>query len=238
MAHGRGIFTVRRVAERRRFRLWRILRVALLLLVGVPLVLLLLYRVLPPPGTPLMVIRMVEGEGIEKRWVALDEMSPHLPRAVIAAEDNTFCQHGGFDWGAIQEVFAEFKGGKRPRGASTISMQTSKNLFLWPGRDYLRKGLEVYLTVLLELIWDKRRILEVYLNVAEFAGGVYGAEAAARHYFGKPAKALSQREATLLATVLPNPRGRSAARPNAEQNRLAGRLVVRIKQIAPLLDCY
>lgn len=238
MAHGRSIFTRRRVAERRRGRVWRILRLAVLLLVGVPLLLLLLYRFLPPPGTPLMVIRLFQGEGIEKQWVALAEMSPHLPRAVIAAEDNTFCQHRGFDWGAIEEAVAELRGGKRPRGASTISMQTAKNLFLWPGRDYLRKGLEVYLTVLLELGWSKRRILEVYLNVAEFAGGVYGAEAAAQHYFGKPAKALSQREATLLATVLPNPRERSARSPGTEQQRLAGRLNTRIKQIAPLLDCY
>jgi monofunctional biosynthetic peptidoglycan transglycosylase len=211
---------------------------ALLLVFGAPLVLLLLFRLLPPPGTPLMVIRMFQGEGIERQWVALDSISPHLPRAVIAAEDNTFCQHRGFDWGAIHGAVTELRQGKRPRGASTISMQTAKNLFLWPGRDYLRKGLEVYLTAMLELIWSKRRILEVYLNVAELGGGIYGAEAASQHYFGKPAKELSQREAALLATVLPNPRERSAAQPDTEQKRLASTLISRIKQIQPLLDCY
>jgi monofunctional biosynthetic peptidoglycan transglycosylase len=238
LAHGRSIFSNRRVAARRRARLWRILRTVLLLLIGVPLLLILLYGVLPPPGTPLMVIRMIEGESVARQWVALEEMSPHLPRAVIAAEDNNFCQHDGFDWGAVQEAVTELRDGKRPRGASTISMQTAKNLFLWPGRDYLRKGLEVYLTLLLELGWSKRRILEVYLNVVEFSGGVYGAEAASRHYFGKPAKALTQREAALLATVLPNPRERSAAKPGSDQKRMASTLISRIKQIEPLLDCF
>lgn len=209
-----------------------------LLLFAAPLSLLLFYLAVPPPITPLMVIRLIEGEGLERDWVSLSEISPHLPRAVIASEDNAFCQHGGFDWKAIDTAIGDFRDGKRLRGASTISMQTSKNLFLWPGRDYLRKGLEAYLTVLLELLWSKERILEVYLNIAEWSSGVYGAEAAARHYFNKPAKALTRREAALLASVLPNPRKRSANKPSSQQRRHADVVIKRIGQIRPLLDCY
>ncbi len=208
------------------------------LLFALPLSLLLIYLAVPPPVTPLMVIRLLEGEGLERQWVPLSDISPHLPRAVIASEDNAFCQHGGFDWQAIDDAIEDFRDGKRLRGASTLSMQTSKNLFLWPGRDYLRKGLEAYLTVMLELLWSKERILEVYLNIAEWSSGVYGAEAAAQHYFNKPAKALTRREAALLATVLPNPRQRSAARPSARQRRHAEVVARRIGQIRPLLDCY
>ena len=205
---------------------------------GLPLALIALYAVAPPPITPLMVIRLFEGEGLDKQWVSLAEISPHLPRAVIAAEDNNFCQHNGFDWDAIQDAIEEFQGGRRLRGASTLSMQTAKNIFLWPGRDYLRKGLEAYLTTLLEIFWSKQRILEIYLNIAEFSSGVYGAEAAAQHYFGRPAKDLSRRQAALLATVLPSPRKRSAARPTQAQARHAITIQRRIGQIRPLLDCY
>ena len=210
----------------------------LCLLVGLPLALIALYAAAPPPITPLMVIRLFEGEGLDKQWVSLAEISPHLPRAVIAAEDNNFCQHNGFDWDAIQDAIEEYQDGRRLRGASTLSMQTAKNIFLWPGRDYLRKGLEAYLTALLELFWDKQRILEVYLNIAEFSSGVYGAEAAARHYFNRPAKDLSRRQAALLATVLPSPRKRSAAKPTQAQARHAITIQRRIGQIRPLLDCY
>lgn len=225
------------VKRRRRF-LRRVFLVLAALVVGLPLALLALYAVAPPPITPLMVIRLFEGEGLDKRWVSLAEISPHLPRAVIAAEDNNFCQHNGFDWDAIQDAIAEYQDGRRLRGASTLSMQTAKNVFLWPGRDYLRKGLEAYLTALLELFWSKQRILEVYLNVAEFSAGVYGAEAAARHYFGRSAKELSRRQAALLATVLPSPRRRSAAKPTEAQARHAITIQRRIGQIRPLLDCY
>jgi len=224
--------------KRRRPLLKRILMGLLVLLVGLPLALLALYAVAPPPITPLMVIRLFEGEGLEKRWVPLTEISPHLPRAVIAAEDNNFCQHNGFNWDAIQDAIEEYQDGRRLRGASTLSMQTAKNIFLWPGRDYLRKGLEAYLTTLLELFWSKQRILEVYLNIAEFSSGVYGAEAAAQHYFERPAKKLSRRQAALLATVLPSPRKRSAAKPTAAQARHAVTIQRRIGQIQPLLDCY
>lgn len=172
------------------------------------------YRFVPPPITPLMVIRMLEGGiegrwvGIEKDWVSYDEISPNLFRAVTSAEDGRFMRHNGIDWKAVEAAkkYNEAKKGKKLRGASTISMQTAKNTFLWHGRNYVRKGLEAYFTYLIEYIWGKKRILEVYVNVIEWGDGVYGAEAASQKYFGKSASALSKREAALLAAVLPNPR--------------------------------
>ena len=222
----------------KRFRWRKIALIALLLVLGLPVSIILLYRVVPPPITPLMVIRLFEGEDLDKSWMPLSEISPHLPAAVIASEDNTFCRHRGFDWEAIETAIADYQDGERLRGASTISMQTAKNLFLWPGRSFLRKGIEAYLTGLLELLWSKERIIEVYLNVAEWSSGVYGAEAAARHYYGKPAKAVTKREAALLAGVLPSPRKRSAAKPTQRLQRRAGTIAKRVGQIRPLLDCY
>lgn len=175
-----------------------------------------IYRFVPPPLTPLMVIRHFgEGEPIHQTWVPLERISPALVRAVIASEDERFCQHHGFDWAQITDAWRSFRAGRRARGASTISMQTAKNLFLWPGRSLLRKGVEAYFTAFIELLWPKRRIIEVYLNVIEWGHGIYGAETAARAYFGKPAAALSPSEAAVLAAVLPNPRRFSAARPSA-----------------------
>jgi monofunctional biosynthetic peptidoglycan transglycosylase len=168
--------------------------------------LVVLYRFVPPPITPLMVIRLVEGEGLSKDWVAYDDISPQVFKAVIAAEDTRFCQHAGFDLKSIMDAWQSNRKGRRTRGASTITMQTAKNAFLWPGRDWLRKGLEAYFTGLIELFWDKHRILEVYVNVIEFGPGIYGIEAAARRYYKKPAADLTAREAARLASVLPNPR--------------------------------
>jgi len=178
---------------------------ALLLLFFGPAVLILVYAVVPPPATPLMLIRLVEGYGLAKDWVPLSESSPHLQRAVIAAEDGKFCKHGGFDWEAVDTALERYRGGGRLRGASTISMQTSKNLFLWPGRTFIRKGGEAYITVWLETLLSKRRIMELYLNVIEFGPGIYGVEAAARHYYGVSAGQVSQAQAAQLASVLPNP---------------------------------
>ena len=173
-----------------------------------------LYRFLPPPGTPLMLIRRVEGYGIDKSWRPLDQISPHLIRAAMAGEDARFCRHHGFDWGAVATAWDRYQSGHgRVLGASTISMQTAKNVFLWPGRDWLRKGFEAWFTALIELAWGKRRIMEVYLNVAEWGPGVYGAEAAARHYFHKAADALDANEAVRLAAALPDPLSRSPSRP-------------------------
>jgi len=183
--------------------------------VGLPISSLTVFAVLPPPVTPLMLIRLVEGEGLTKDWTSRERISPELFRAVIAAEDMRFCDHSGFDTEETGKAVKEWRKGRRLRGASTISMQTAKNLFLWPGRSLVRKVLEAYLTVWLELLWSKDRILEVYVNVAEWGPGVYGAEAAALAYFGKPAAELGPREASLLAAVLPNPRGWSPVRPSA-----------------------
>lgn len=194
-------------------RIRRIVIGTLLAILLAPLILLVAYRHINPPITPLMVIRLAEGEGIKKSWVPLAAISPHVPRAVIALEDSSFCEHFGFDWGEIFDALAEFYRGKRLRGASTISMQTTKNLLLWPHRDYLRKAAEAPLTILLEAMWDKQRILEVYLNIVEWGPGVYGIEAAAQNHFGKSARDLTQREAALLAAVLPNPRKWSPSRP-------------------------
>lgn len=215
----------------------RVLLWAVGLLLVLPLALVLLYRIVPPPATPLMLIRQVEGEGLERRWVPLAAISPGLAEAVIAAEDNLFCRHHGFDWKSLGEVIAEYEPGEPSRGASTITMQTAKNLFLWPARSFVRKAAEAWLTVLLELAWDKRRILEVYLNVVEWGPGLYGAEAAARRYFGKAASRLSRRESALLAAVLPNPRRWSPADPTDYIARRARVIATRVGQLGPLLAC-
>jgi monofunctional biosynthetic peptidoglycan transglycosylase len=221
---------------RRRVIIRRIAAAAVVLLLA-PIALLAIYRFAPPPGTPLMLIRLIQGEGLAKRWKPLDEIAPALANSVIAAEDNLFCRHGGFDWKQMQLALDEWEEGGRLRGASTITMQTAKNLFLWPGQSWLRKGLEAYLAVWLELLWPKRRILEVYLNVVELGPGVYGAEAAAQAHFGRSAARLTQRQAALLAAVLPNPRRWSAARPTPYIARRADMVIRRIGQLGPLLDC-
>ena len=210
----------------------------ILVFVALPVTMLLVYRVVPPPATPLMLIRWVEGHPIDYRWVPLDEIAPALPAAILAAEDNNFCRHGGIDWQAVDQALADYRAGGRLRGASTVSMQTAKNLFLWPDRSWLRKALEAYLTLWLELLWDKQRILEVYLNIAEFGPGLYGAEAAAQRQFGRPAAALAANQAARLAVVLPAPLDRSAANPTPRLTRRALTIVQRSHQIAPLLDCY
>jgi len=217
--------------------LCRILAVVLVIGVLLPLTLTLLYRIVPPPVTPLMLIRLAEGEAMQRTWQPLETIAASLPDAVIAAEDNRFCQHSGLDFAAIRTAWTDYQAGGPLRGASTISQQTAKNLFLWPQSDWLRKGLDAYLAFMLEALWPKRRILEVYLNIAEFDAGVYGAEAAAQTYFGKPAARLTTREAALLAAILPDPRGRSAAQPGPFVSRQADTIQRRIGQLGPLLNC-
>ncbi len=164
------------------------------------------YRFLPVPTTILMLSEAVfEGRTIRNNWVPLKQISPNLIRAVIASEDNEFCHHWGFDFQELEGAWKESKNGGRLRGASTISQQTAKNVFLWPDRSWIRKGLEAYFTVLIESLWPKQRIMEVYLNVIEWGPGIFGADAAARKWFGKPAARLSQLEAARLAAILPNP---------------------------------
>lgn len=186
-------------------RTLRGLRTFILLFVGLSLVWVSWYRFAPVSGTTQMGLRHLQGQTVVRTWVPLGEMSPHLIRAVIAAEDTGFCSHPGIDVEAVRKAMGEAQDGGRVRGASTISQQTAKNAFLWSGRDPVRKGLEVWFTGLEELLWPKRRIMEVYLNVAEWGDGTFGAEAAARARFGKSAADLTATEASLLAAVLPSP---------------------------------
>ena len=183
------------------------------------------YRFAPPPVTWLMIQRLFEGRGFERRWVALDDISPSLVRAVIAAEDAKFCDHHGFDFDAMEQAFESNAKGRKLRGGSTISQQTAKNVFLWPGRSYVRKGLEAYFTVLIETIWGKPRIMEVYLNSVEWGPGVYGAEAAARKNFGVEAGALTPAQAARLAAILPSPLKWKAAKPGPYVKRRSGKIV-------------
>jgi len=212
-------------------RLGRILAVALLLMLALPVPFLAAYRFLTPPGTPLMLLRSVGGAPIRQRWMPLARISPSLVRAVIASEDSRFCLHHGFDVEEIGAALDRFRAGHRLRGASTISQQTAKNLLLWPGGGFARKLYEAYITGLMELGWPKSRILEVYLNVIEWGDGVYGAEQAAQMHFGKSAATLTRREATLLAAVLPNPRVLSAERPSAYMQERAATIEARMSQV-------
>jgi monofunctional biosynthetic peptidoglycan transglycosylase len=198
--------------------------------------LVLLYRLVQPVST-LMIARWVEGEKAERNWVALGGISPALRTAVIVSEDARFCAHGGVDWGALREVISQDGQEGPSRGASTIAMQTAKNLFLWQSRSYLRKAIEIPLALLIGIEWPKKRILEVYLNIAEWGDGIFGAEAAARHYFGKSADKLGAREAALLASALPNPRQRNAARPSRLHRFLAARLMARMAADGALAGC-
>ena len=231
---GKG-WRVRRLWSKRWVR--RAVLALVVVFIGLPLGLTLLYRIVPPPGTPLMLIRLFEGEGLQKSWRSLEEISTPMRQAVIAAEDNLFCRHHGIDWEAVETAWEDYEKGKRLRGASTITMQTAKNLFLWPARAYVRKALEAYLALMLEALWPKQRILEVYLNIAELGPGVYGVEAAAAHYFGTSAAKLSRRQAALIAAILPNPRARSASRPSQAVRRKANTVVTRMRQLGELLDC-
>lgn len=207
-------------------RSWRFCVRVLALFLAVPLLALLLFRFVDPPVTPLMLARRFlpeqgqEVRQIHHRNISLEEVASSAVLAVLASEDQNFLEHHGFDIPAIEKALQHNRSNRRLRGASTISQQTAKNVFLWEGRSWLRKGLEVPLTLAVELLWGKRRILEVYLNVAEFGPGVFGIEAAARHWYQVPASRLSRRQAALLAASLPAPRQANPARPSA---RLAGR---------------
>ena len=188
------------------------------------------YRWLPVPITPLMVIRCVQNIGngesaaIHHEWVSLKKISPYLPVAVMASEDQNFLHHHGFDFDAIQSAAMERLEGKRLRGGSTISQQTAKNVFLWPGRSWTRKGFEAYFTAMIELLWSKQRIMEVYLNSIEMGEGIYGADAVAKYHFGKKAMELSRSECALVAATLPNPRKFDSGNPNAYMRARRGKI--------------
>ncbi|MBP7821460.1 MAG: monofunctional biosynthetic peptidoglycan transglycosylase [Saprospiraceae bacterium] len=205
------------------------------------IVLIGLYSFLPVPITPYMLLRVGEQMTdpdqkvrFKKDWASIDEISPNLQLAVIASEDQLFTDHFGFDFEAIEKAIAFNKNHKRKLGASTISQQTAKNLFLWPGRSWIRKILEVYFTSMLELCWSKQRIMTVYLNIIEFGDGIYGSEAASQFFFKKSAANLTRDQAALLAAVLPNPHKFSVANPSAHVNLRKQRILKQMRYYGKL----
>lgn len=215
----------------------RVLRAVLLvpvMAVVLVLVLALVYRALTPPST-LMLGRWVTLQPVSRIAVPLEAIAPALVQGVVASEDQRLCLHGGVDWDALWSVVDDEDGPSR--GASTVTMQTVKNVFLWPGRSYLRKALEIPLALMVDLVWGKRRTMEIYLNVAEWGEGIFGAEAAARHWFGKSARDLTKGEAALLVATLPNPILRNPRRPTRALRAIANRIQGRTAGIGALAQC-
>jgi len=211
--------------------------VAALILLLLPYLLVPLYRVATPVST-LMLARWLTGRSVVRTYVPIDRLAPTLPLAVLVAEDDRFCSHHGIDWQEIRVAIREADDVTSARGGSTITQQTAKNLFLWPGRSFVRKGLEFPLALWIDLVLPKRRIMEIYLNIAQWGpGGEFGAEAGARFAFGKSAADLDRREAVLLAAILPNPVRRSARRPGPGVRRLAGIYETRTRGAAALAGC-
>ncbi len=202
--------------------------------------LVILFKWVPVPATPLMAIRSLEQRGrgekivCEHDWVPIEKISKNMQRAVIASEDANFMTHSGFDIVAIQKAMKSNAKGKKLRGGSTISQQTAKNVFLWQGRSYIRKGLEAYFTVLIELIWGKERIMEVYLNSIEMGDGVYGVEAAAQHWYRKDADKLTRREAAGIAAILPNPLKFKASGSSSFIERRKSRIIKHMRYVGSL----
>jgi monofunctional glycosyltransferase len=190
---------------------------------GFQAVIIFLLAFINPPTNFYMLSESRRLDGIKQKWVAIEDVSPHVARAVVAAEDANFCQHWGFDLAAIRSVVTS--GSSRLRGASTLSQQVAKNVFLWPNRSWVRKLLEAETTLMIELLWSKRRIVEVYINVAELDEGVFGVGAAGPHYFGVNAKDLTLHQAARLAAVLPNPKGRSAVNPSGKTRKRTGAII-------------
>ncbi len=222
-----------RIGWRRRIIKWA------LVLLALPFVLALVYRVVPPPASALMVLRSVGGAQMDYRWRPADQISQHLIDAVVVSEDARICVHNGVDWdvlrGLVEDALDEE--GEPVRGGSTIAMQTAKNLFLWPHRSYIRKGLEIPISLWIDLTWPKRRIIEVYLNIAEWGPGIYGAEAASRRYFNKPASKLSRQQAALLAAALPNPMIYTAGKPGPKLRRRAQVVQARMRSAPQVVKC-
>jgi monofunctional biosynthetic peptidoglycan transglycosylase len=219
-------------------RLWRSVWMIMLAWLALTWLLVLVLRFVPPPTSAFMLERGVaalrngeRGYVTRYHWAPSEKVSPELPIALIAGEDQKFPMHHGFDVQAIADALDEADDGERLRGASTISQQTAKNLFLWGGRSFVRKGLEAYFTVLLEITWPKRRILEVYMNIAEFGDGIYGADAAAREFFRKAPSQLTAHEAALLTAVLPNPKKLRVDRPSAYVARHAEWVERQVRQL-------
>jgi monofunctional biosynthetic peptidoglycan transglycosylase len=216
------------------------LKKAMLWFLGFSILIVIVFKWVPVPITPLMITRVIENKldgndaVLSHDWVPLEEISPNLQKAVIASEDGNFLKHHGFDFAAMQKAFKNNQKGKRLKGGSTISQQTAKNVFLWQGRSYLRKGLEAYFTVLIELIWGKERIMEVYLNSIEMGNGVYGAEEAARVWYRTNANNLTKREAAGIAAILPNPRKYKAANSSSYIERRKDRIQRNMRHIGKI----
>mgnify|MGYP002735386935 FL=1 len=205
--------------------------------VGLTVLWVLVYKFVPVPYTPLMAIRSIEGDDqfkLSHKWVPMEKISPHLQLAVICAEDQRFVHHNGFDREAIEKAIQSNRAGKRLRGGSSISQQTAKNVFLWPERSWVRKGFETYFTFLIENLWSKERILEVYLNSIEMGDGIFGAQAAAEYWFGKTAQDLSQQNAAAIAAILPNPRNYRANPPSPYISRRISWIVQQMRYYGPL----
>lgn len=223
-------------------RLQKILQWAVVLFFASSILSVVAFRWLPVPLTPLMVIRCAQQVGhgdpirLRHHWVPLESMAAHLPTAVIASEDQLFMSHHGFDFHAIGQALDEHRQGRRQRGASTISQQTAKNVFLWPSASWVRKGLEVYFTSLIELCWSKRRIMEVYLNSIEMGDGIYGAEAVAQLHFGRPASELTRANCALIAATLPNPLRFSSKNPSAYMLKRQTWILRQMKNVEGLKD--
>lgn len=218
-------------------RLIRVMVLVVLGLVLLPYVLTPIYGAGQPIST-LMIGRFLSGEPVTRKWVDIDAIAPALPRSVVAAEDAKFCFHHGIDWDSVQDILEDAQDGEPARGGSTITQQVAKNLFLWPGRSVIRKVLEFPLALWIDFILPKKRILELYLNVAELGpSGQFGAEAGANYAFGRSASGLSAQEAALLASILPNPLTRSARNPGPGVRRLAG-TYMRRAQSAEISNCW
>lgn len=219
-------------------KIQKIIRWIVLSFLGSTIFFVILYRFVPVPITPLMVIRCAQQVGrgekirLKHHWVPMKEISSQLGIAVIASEDQRFLEHHGFDFKAIEKAIDENKKGKRRRGASTISQQTAKNVFLWPSSSWLRKGLEVYFTALIELCWSKERIMEVYLNSIEMGDGIYGAEAVAQQHFGRSAKKLTATNSALIAATLPNPLKFSSANPSRYMLKRQSAIMRQMKNVS------
>jgi monofunctional biosynthetic peptidoglycan transglycosylase len=212
-------------------RLLRIVGIVAACWLAIVLMLMIAYRFVNPPISSLMLQRWLSGQQIRHEWVDLHDISPNVVRAVLVSEDARFCYHNGVDYVAIENAIEDAENGNM-RGASTISMQVVKNLFLWPSKSYLRKAIELPLTYVLELFWPKRRIMEVYLNIAEWGPGIFGIEEAAQYHFHKHAKSLGMRDSARLAVALPNPLKRNAGKPGPGTRRLANAVRVRMR-LAP-----
>jgi monofunctional biosynthetic peptidoglycan transglycosylase len=221
-------------------KITRILFKILIWFVGISLFIVIIFKFVPVPITPLMVSRAVENKLAGKEmicnhdWVPIENISKNLQKAVIASEDGTFLIHHGFDFTAMQKALKNNQKGRKIKGGSTISQQTAKNVFLWQGRSYIRKGFEAYFTVLIELIWGKERIMEVYLNSIEMGDGIYGAQAATQYWYRKDASSLTTREAAGIAAILPNPRKYKASNSTVYINKRKDKIVRIMRHIGKL----